>query len=45
MEERAEAEFLWVAANGVVNFDLHDDGGGENISYEKAAPFRVKKAC
>ena len=35
MEEGAEAEFLWVAENGVVNFDMHGDGGGENISYEK----------
>jgi hypothetical protein len=35
MEEGAEAEFLWVAEDGVVNFDLHGDGGGENISYEK----------
>jgi hypothetical protein len=35
MEAGAEAEFLWVAENGVVNFDLHGDGGGENISYEK----------
>jgi hypothetical protein len=35
MEEGAEAVFLWVAENGVVNFDLHGDGGGENISYEK----------
>ncbi len=35
MEEGAEAEFKWVAENGVVNFDLHGDGGGENISYEK----------
>jgi hypothetical protein len=35
MEEGAEVEFLWVAENGVVNFDLHGDGGGENISYEK----------
>lgn len=35
MEEGAEAEFLWVAENGVVNFDLHGDGGGQNISYEK----------
>ena len=35
MEEGAEAEFMWVAENGVVNFDLHGDGGGENISYEK----------
>ena len=35
MEAGAEAEFLWTAENGVVNFDLHGDGGGENISYEK----------
>ena len=35
MESGAEVEFLWVAENGVVNFDLHGDGGGENISYEK----------
>lgn len=35
MEEGAEAEFLWLAENGAVNFDLHGDGGGENISYEK----------
>lgn len=35
MEESAEAEFLWVAENGVVNFDLHADGGGQNISYER----------
>lgn len=35
MEEGAEAEFLWVAENGVVNFDLHGDGAGNDISYEK----------
>jgi hypothetical protein len=35
MEKSAEADFQWVAENGVVNFDLHGDGGGENISYEK----------
>lgn len=35
MEEGAEAEFLWIAENGVVNFDLHGDGSGQNISYEK----------
>ncbi|MBV1864695.1 MAG: transmembrane anchor protein [Rhodobacteraceae bacterium] len=40
MEEGAEAEFLWVAENGVVNYDLHGDGGSKFISYEKgrAAP-------
>jgi hypothetical protein len=35
MEVGAEVEFRWVAEGGVVNFDLHGDGGGENISYEK----------
>lgn len=35
MEEGAKADFRWVAENGVVNFDLHGDGGGQNISYEK----------
>jgi hypothetical protein len=35
MAEGAKAEFLWVAENGVVNFDLHGDGGGKDISYEK----------
>jgi len=35
MEEGAESEYRWVAENGVVNFDLHGDGSGQNISYEK----------
>ena len=35
MEEGAEAEFKWVAADGRLNFDLHGDGSGKNISYEK----------
>jgi hypothetical protein len=35
MEDGAVAEFRWVVENGVVNFDLHGDGCGENISYEK----------
>ncbi|WP_170328539.1 transmembrane anchor protein [Ruegeria arenilitoris] len=36
MEEGAEVEFLWVAENGVVNFDLHGDAPGDKfISYEK----------
>ncbi len=35
MEEGAEAEFLWVAEGGVVNYDQHGDGGGKDISYEK----------
>ncbi len=36
MEEGAEAEYRWVAENGVVNFDMHGDGNGQQISYEKA---------
>lgn len=35
MEKDAEAKFLWEAKGGVVNFDLHGDGGQNNISYEK----------
>lgn len=35
MEKDAEAEYRWVAKDGIVNFDLHGDGGGQNISYEK----------
>ena len=35
MKEGEEAEFLWAAVNGVINFDLHGDGGGNNISYAK----------
>lgn len=35
MAEGAQAEYRWVAENGVVNFDLHGDGSGQNISYEK----------
>jgi hypothetical protein len=35
MEEGSEAEFLWVAEGGVLNYDLHGDGSGNNISYQK----------
>jgi len=35
MEEGAQSEYRWVAENGVVNFDLHGDGSGQKISYEK----------
>ena len=31
----ATAEFLWIAENGVLNFDLHGDGNGKFLSYEK----------
>jgi hypothetical protein len=35
MEEGAEAAFMWVVEGGVVNYDMHGDGSGQNISYEK----------
>ena len=35
MEEGAVAEFDWAAEGGRVNFDLHGDGSGQKISYEK----------
>lgn len=30
-----KVNFSWVVEGGVVNFDLHGDGGGQEISYEK----------
>jgi len=30
-----EAEFRWFTSQGVVNYDLHGDGSGQSISYEK----------
>ncbi len=35
MEEGAEADFTWFTDGGRVNFDLHGDGNGNNISYEQ----------
>jgi len=35
MAESAKAEFSWTVQGGVANFDLHGDGGGKSISYEK----------
>lgn len=35
MEQGAAAEFSWMVDSGAVNFDLHGDGSGKNISYEK----------
>lgn len=35
MDEGAVARFDWSAENGRVNYDLHGDGSGESISYEK----------
>lgn len=35
MTKDALVEYVWVAEGGMVNFDLHGDGGGKEISYEK----------
>ena len=35
MEAGQTARFAWTANGGVVNFDLHGDGGGQKISYEQ----------
>lgn len=35
MQEGQVARFAWTANGGVVNFDLHGDGGGQNKSYEQ----------
>jgi len=35
MQEGAEAEFLWAAEGGNLNYDLHGDGSGNELSYEK----------
>jgi hypothetical protein len=35
MDKDAEAVFDWSVSEGVVNYDLHGDGGGNSISYEK----------
>jgi len=35
MTEGAEADFAWDVEGGVVNYDLHGDGDGNEISYQK----------
>lgn len=35
MMKGAKVKFTWAVEGGVVNFDMHGDGGGEEISYEK----------
>jgi hypothetical protein len=35
MKEGQTARFAWTANGSVVNFDLHGDGSGQNISYEQ----------
>lgn len=35
MNKGAVADYAWKSEGGVANFDLHGDGGGNKISYEK----------
>tara|TARA_R110000782_G_scaffold149936_3_gene242698 strand:- start:701 stop:1378 length:678 start_codon:yes stop_codon:yes gene_type:complete len=35
MDEGAVAEFHWTVDGGVANYDLHGDGGGKSIAYQK----------
>ena len=35
MMKGAKVSFNWTVEGGVVNFDMHGDGGGQQISYEK----------
>lgn len=35
MKKNAQAQFVWTVEGGKVNFDLHGDGIGKSISYEK----------
>lgn len=35
MKKDAIAAFAWTVDRGVVNYDLHGDGGGQSISYKK----------
>ncbi len=35
MNRGARVNFAWTVTGGVVNFDLHGDGGGQSTSYEK----------
>lgn len=35
MDEGSTTEYVWTVDGGVVNYDLHGDGSGQAISYEK----------
>lgn len=35
MTQGAKANFNWTVSGGVVNFDLHGDGGGRSVRYEQ----------
>ncbi|MEQ8394653.1 transmembrane anchor protein [Thalassobaculum sp.] len=43
MLEGAVADFIWFAEGGKVNFDLHGDGSGQKISYEKGRSVEGQK--
>lgn len=43
MLEGAIADFVWAAEGGKVNFDLHGDGSGQKISYEKGRSVEGQK--
>jgi hypothetical protein len=40
MEEGQIARFAWTANGSMVNFDLHGDGSGQNVSYEQGRAVR-----
>lgn len=35
MKKGDRVNYSWTASGGVVNFDLHGDGGGKETSYKK----------
>ncbi len=35
MRQAARASYSWTVDGGVANFDMHGDGGGQSVSYEK----------
>jgi len=43
MRRGAKANFSWSVSGGVVNFDLHGDGGGRSKSYKKGRGVRGAK--
>lgn len=44
MDDGAVAQYDWAVSGGAVNYDTHGDGGGNQISYERAAPLRLIRA-
>lgn len=35
MEQGSQAKFRWYTSDGRVNYDLHGDGSGQSVSYQK----------